>query len=160
MKTTAPDLTAEEIRRLILNQKQEHTPHAFRAGGAAMADFRRLAPIFAAMKPRELAAWLELIEEMADSHRGCLPCTAKIRAYLLLFSRGKLPRLHARHEAAYRALAREGRRMGRDYLGEVVESLHGNDDSPAAEAHRRWWRSLAEEIREARVLGLDPRPFA
>ena len=138
MKKPVPTLPPDEIRRLILNQKEEHTPHAFRAGGAAMADFRRLAPVFAAMKPGELQGWLELIEQMAESHRGCLPCRAKVLAYLMIFSHGRLPKAYTRHEAAYRALAREGRRLGRDYLGEVVASLHGNDDSPAAEAHRRW----------------------
>jgi hypothetical protein len=149
----APSLPAAEIRRLILNQKEEHSPHAFRAGGAAMADFRRLAPVLAALPVAELAGWLELIEQMAETHRGCLPCTAKIRAYLLVFSRERLPEVHARHEREYRRLAIEGRANGRDYLDEVLNSLQGDDDSPAAAAHRRWWRSLAAELADARALG-------
>jgi len=36
----------------------------------------------------------------------------------------------------------------------VLNSLQGDDDSPAAAAHRRWWRSLAAELAEARALGL------
>lgn len=157
MSSPTTKLPPDEIRRLIMNQKEEHTPHAFRAGGAAMADFRRLSPLFAQMEARELARWLHLIEVMAESHRLCLPCYAKIHAYLLVFSRERLPELHARYEREYRSLAAAGRRMGRDYLGEVVDSLHGKDDSPAAEAHRRWWRSLAADIGEARALG---QPFA
>lgn len=149
----APVLADTEIRRLILNQKEEHSPHAFRAGGAAMADFRRLAPVLAALPVAELAGWLELIERMAETHRGCLPCTAKIRAYLLVFSRERLPEVHARHEREYRRLAIEGRANGRDYLDEVLNSLQGNDDSPAAAAHRRWWRSLAAEIAADRATG-------
>jgi hypothetical protein len=147
-----------EIRRLILNQKQEHSPHAFRAGGAGMADFRRLAPVFAALPPERLAVWLELIERVAETHARCLPCAAKLRAYLLVFSRGRLPEIHTRHEREYRSLALAGRRMGRDYLGEVLDSLQGKDDSPAAAANRRWWRRLAEELAEARALGL-PSPL-
>ena len=152
-----PQLAPDEIRRLILNQRAEHTPHAFRAGGAAMEDFRRLASAFAGMDAQELARWLHLIEIMGESHRGCLPCYAKIHVYLMVFSRDRLPELHARLQAEYRRIAEAGRRMGRDYFGEVIASLHGEDDSPAAEAHRRWWRELAADIREARSLGLpDP----
>ena len=155
MKPTTPRLPPDEIRRLILNQKEEHVPHAFRAGGAAMEDFRRLAPVFAAMDATELAGWLDLIEVMAESHRRCLPCRAKILAYLLVFSRDRLlPERHARYEREFRLLDAEGRRMGRDYFGEVIASLHGTDDSPAAEAHRRRWRAMAEELGEARGLGL------
>jgi hypothetical protein len=151
---SVPGLPAAEIRRLILNQKEEHSPHAFRAGGSAMADFRRLAPVFAALPPDQLANWLELIERMAETHRHCLPCSAKIRAYLLVFSRERLPELHARYEREFRRLALQGREQGRDYLHEVLNSLQGDDDSPAAAAHRRWWRSLAAELAEARALGL------
>jgi hypothetical protein len=159
MKSTpAPVLPDADIRRLILNQKKEHSPHAFRAGGAGMADFRRLATAFAALPPERLAGWLELIEQVAETHAGCLPCAAKIRAYLLVFSRERLPDVHTRHEREYRRLALAGRRMGRDYLGEVLDSLQGNDDSPAAAANRQWWRSLAEELAEARALGL-PSPL-
>lgn len=151
--TPAPVLPDAEIRRLILNQKQEHSPHAFRAGGAGMEDFRRLARAFAALPPERLAGWLELIEQVAETHARCLPCLAKIRAYLMVFSRDRLPDVHARNEREYRRLALEGRRMGRDYLGEVLDSLEGNDDSPAAAANRQWWRSLAEDLAEARARG-------
>jgi hypothetical protein len=143
-----------EIRRLIQNQKAEHTPHAFRAGGSAMADFRRLASVFAALEPAELSGWLDGIEQMSESHRRCLPCSAKIRSYLLIFSFGRLPERQARYERELRPLLEQGRQIGRDYWGEVIASLEGNDTTPAAAAHLAWWRELAAELGEARSLGL------
>ena len=154
MKRPMHVLPPGEIRRLIQNQKGEHTPHAFRAGGSAMVDFRRLASAFVALEPGELSGWLDGIEQMSESHDGCLPCSAKIRSYLLIFSYGRLPERQARYERELRPLLEEGRRMGRNYLGEVIASLQGNDNTPAAAAHRAWWRELAAELGEARSLGL------
>ena len=119
-----------------------------------MADFRRLASAFAALEPGELSGWLDGIEQMSESHDGCLPCSAKIRSYLLIFAYGRLPDRQARYERELRPLLEEGRRMGRDYWGEVIESLEGNDTTPAAAAQIAWWRDVAAELGEARSLGL------
>lgn len=154
MKRPMHVLPPGEIRRLIQNQKAEHTPHAFRAGGSAMADFRRLASVFAELEPAELSGWLDGIERMSESHEGCLPCSAKIRSYLLIFSYRRIPERQARYERELRPLLEEGRRMGRDYWGEVIASLQGNDTTSAASAHLAWWREVAASLGEARSLGL------
>ena len=146
MKATFPAIGPGELRRLILNQKEEHTPHAFRGGATGMADFRRVAPALSVMTPGELEPWLDLIEEVAATHRGCLPCSAKLWAYLMVFSRDKLPDRHVSYLRRYRQHARLGADLGRNFLREVLESLQGNDDSPAAEAHRRSWRAYVIEL--------------
>ena len=133
-------LPASEIRRLISNQKEEHSPHAFRAGGAAMNDFRQLGKAFATMDAEELLPWLKKIEIMGKSHDYCLPCSAKIRAYLLIFSKDTLPYLHIRYVREYNKIIKNASNIQRDFLQEVIDSLHGNDNSPAAEAQRRSWR--------------------
>ena len=47
-------MTNATIRRLINNQKEEHSPHAFRAGGAGMADFNRLYPALRRLPAEEI----------------------------------------------------------------------------------------------------------
>lgn len=133
-------LPASEILRLIRNQKEEHTPHAFRAGGAAMGDFRRLSKVLATMSPSQLFPLLLEIEDMAQSHDYCLPCSAKIRAYLLIFSKDLLPDLHLRYAREYAKIIKRAPNIQRDFFQEVIDSLQGDDNSLAAEAQRRSWR--------------------
>jgi len=97
-------LPSSEILRLIRNQMEEHTSQAFRAGGAAKGDFRRLSKAFATISPSQLFPLLLEIEDMAQSHAYCLHCCAKIRAYLLIFSKDllpDLPDLHLRYARKY-----------------------------------------------------------
>ena len=80
-------MTADTIRRLITNQKAEHSPHAFRAGGAGMANFNQRYPILRSLPMDELAEWLSLIDAMRATHGGCGACCCKILAYEILFTR-------------------------------------------------------------------------
>ena len=73
-------MTADTIRRLITNQKAEHSPHAFRAGGAGMANFNQRYPILRSLPMDELAEWLSLIDAMRATHGGCGACCRKILA--------------------------------------------------------------------------------
>lgn len=138
----------ETIRRLITNQKHEHTPHAFRAGSSGMNDFNRLVPVLRSLPPDELVEWLKLIDQVCHSHRGCQPCTCKVRAYLILITKDILPDLHEHHLRRYRShIKRWPPDQNRDFLAEVADSfLHGKDH-PNAEAHKAWWKWLLEVSR-------------
>ena len=136
----------EDIRRLIENQKAEHVPHAFRAGGAGMADFNALYPVLRRLSRTELRRWMGLIDQMRATHEGCLPCTAKILAYSVLFTRDRYPERCERYTRLYQELNRSCEPGGRDFMAEVIDSLAQKPDSPAALAHKRNWRLLADEM--------------
>jgi hypothetical protein len=140
-------MTDENIRRLINNQKDEHSPHAFRAGGAAMADFDELYPALRSLPRTTLARWMRLIDKMRATHDGCLPCSSKILAYSILFTQDLLPELCEKYTRLYYQQIRHNTPPpGRDYMAEVINSLKQGPESPAAQLHRRNWRELAEQF--------------
>ncbi len=138
-------MTNATIRRLINNQKAEHSPHAFRAGGAGMADFNRLYPALRRLPAEEMAGWMQAIDAMRTTHGECVACACKILAYQRLITRDQLPKTSARYAALYADLYRYDS-TGRDYLAEVRASLRGEPDGPAADYHKRGWRQLALEL--------------
>jgi hypothetical protein len=138
-------MTADTIRRLITNQKAEHSPHAFRAGGTGMADFNQLYPVLCRLPADELADWLNLIDAMRVTHGECVACACKILAYEMLITREHLPGRSA-HYAALHADLYAYDTTGRDFLAEVRASLRGDPDGPAAEHHKRGWHQLALEL--------------
>ena len=140
-------MTSNEIRRLINNQKAEHVSHAFRAGGAAMSDFNRLYPVLRTMPRAKCAFWLRLIDKMRVGHEACPACSAKILAYCVLYTQGRLPELCEKNKRLYCKLVRDPKRPPvRDYMAEVIASLHLGSESPAAERHRRTWKWLAMKL--------------
>ena len=140
-------MKADDIRRLINNQKEEHVPHAFRAGGAAMHDFNRLYPVLRGLPGPQLARWMRLIEKMGKSHDRCLPCSSKILAYSVLFTHGLLPELCEKYTTRYYdQIRRTPPPAGRDYMAEVLTSLNQGPESPAAQLHKRNWRMLAVNL--------------
>jgi hypothetical protein len=135
----------DTIRRLITNQKHEHTPHAFRAGSSGMKDFNRLVPVLRSLPPDELVKWLKLIDQVGHSHRGCQPCTCKVRAYLILITKDILPDLHAHHLSCYHShIKRWPPHKNRNFLAEVMASYLHDIDHPNAEAHKAWWKWVFE----------------
>ena len=138
-------MTADTIRRLITNQKAEHSPHAFRAGGAGMANFNQRYPILRSLPMDELAEWLSLIDAMRATHGGGGACCCKILADEILFTREQLPALSARYAVLYADLYGYDT-TGRDFLVEVRAALRGDTAGPAAEHHKRGWRQLALEL--------------
>jgi hypothetical protein len=138
-------MTNATIRRLINNQKAEHSPHAFRAGGAGMADFNRLYPALRRLPAKEIAGWMQAIDAMRTTHGECVACACKILAYQRLITRDRLPKTSARYAALYADLYRYDS-TGRDFLAEVRASLLGDPDGAAAEYHKRGWRQLALEL--------------
>lgn len=122
-----------EIRRLIRNQSEEHSLHSFRAGGAGMADFARLAPVLRSLPTVELGRWMLLIEKMRTGHAYCPPCSAKILAFCVIFTRERLRGLSERYGRLYvERLEAAGPLKRRDYFGEVM----------AAVDRRERWESL------------------
>jgi hypothetical protein len=138
-------MTNATIRRLINNQKAEHSPHAFRAGGAGMADFNRLYPALRRLPADEVAGWMQAIDAMRTTHGECVACACKILAYQRLITRDRLPKTSARYAALYADLYRFDS-TGRDFWAEVRASLGGEPDDAAAEYHKRGWRQLALEL--------------
>lgn len=135
----------ETIRRLITNQKHEHMPHAFRAGYGGMQDFNRLVPVLRSMEPRETGRWLDVIDEVYDTHRHCQPCGCKVLAYQILISEGLLPERHKSYLEQYReVIARHPPVGGRDFMSEVIESLYHGKEHPNARKHLAWWDSVFE----------------
>lgn len=142
-------MTAIEIRRIINNQKQQHTPHAFRAGSAGMTDFNQLHPLLRRLPERTLARHMKLIDRMWLTHEHCEPCYCKILAYCILFTADRLPERHAEYERLYRARI-SGSRRGRDYMREVLDSLLRQIDHPNAKLHKQYWVSVADEMARSR----------
>jgi hypothetical protein len=138
-------MTADTIRRLITNQAAEHSPHAFRAGGAGMADFNRLYPELRCLPAEALPRWLSLIDAMRATHGECVACGCKIIAYEMLITHERLPRRSAHYAALYADLYGYDT-TGRDFLVEVRAALRGDTAGPAAEHHKRGWRQLALEL--------------
>lgn len=138
-------MTNATIRRLINNQKAEHSPHAFRAGGAGMADFTRLYLVLRRLPAEEISGWMQAIDAMRTTHGECVACSCKILAYQGLITRDRLPERSEHYRALYADLFQFGTK-GRDYLAEVRASLGGEPDGPAADYHKRGWRQLALEL--------------
>jgi hypothetical protein len=135
----------DTIRRLITNQREEHMPHAFRAGYGGMQDYSRLVPVLRKMPPEELFQWLDLMDEVYESHRLCQPCGCKVLAYQILISEGRLPERHLDYLEQYRnIITRYPPAEGRDFMGEVIESLYQEKEHPNAKKHLAWWGSVFE----------------
>lgn len=135
----------ETIRRLITNQKEEHMPHAFRAGYGGMQDYNKLVPVLRSLPAEELSHWLDLMDEVYESHRQCQPCGCKVLAYLTLISKDLLPERHAGYLSQYQDHIRQCPPAGgRDFMAEVIESLYQGKDHPHAEKHKTWWKCLFE----------------
>ena len=126
----------ETIRRLITNQKHEHMPHAFRAGYGGMQDYNRLVPVLRTIEPSEIGRWLDVIDEVYDTHRHCQPCACKVLAYQILISEDLLPDRHKGYLEQYREIiSRHSPAGGRAFMNEVIESLyHGKEHPKSQEA--------------------------
>ena len=137
------------IRRLITNQREEHTPHAFRAGHAGMHDFNRVVPILRSLPVEEVHAWLDLIDDVADSHRACAYCLGKITAYRILITQDiePLAERHAGYLSQYaRLLANQRHDEQRDFIKEVIDSMYRGKEHPHRQVHAFHWHEIAETI--------------
>lgn len=146
------------IRRLITNQRDEHTPHAFRAGHAGMQDFNRLISIMRSLPVEEVHAWLDLIDDVAHSHRACVCCLGKITAYLVLMTKDIAPLAarHARYLAHYADVyANQDNGEPRDFMKEVLDSMQLGKEHPHRQLHAFRWHEIAEAIRSAGRHQLD-----
>lgn len=124
-------------------------PHAFRAGHSGMNDFNQLVPVLRQMSPGELESWLDLIDQVARSHRECLPCLAKVTAYRLLITQG-IESLASRHEhyanLYSQILSKQAKGDERDFMREVLDSMYLGKDHQNRNAYVSWWREVAESI--------------
>lgn len=156
-KLTPPRLhcrDSETLRRLINNQKQEHNVHAFRAGHAGVYDFNRLLPVLRSFPPAELEPWMDLIDQMGETHRNCLPCSCKVLAYSFLITQGILPERSAAYKRLYeQSITRHPPPEGRNYLSEVIRSLREGPESPEEIAHKQFWRVTLENILTDKLQG-------
>lgn len=138
------------IRRLITNQRDEHAPHAFRAGHAGMQDFNRLVPILRSLPVTEIRNWLNLIDEVADSHQYCAYCLGKITAYLILITEGieSLVVRHTNYRNQYaHVLADQRQDENRDFIKEVLDSMYHGKEHPHRRLHAFRWHEIVEAIR-------------
>jgi hypothetical protein len=154
-KLTAND--PDTIRRLITNQREEHMAHAFRAGYGGMQDYNRLVPVLRKLPPEELSQWLDLMDEVYESHRLCQPCGCKVLSYLILISKDLLPERHAAYFRRYEDhIRRWPPAGGRDFMNEVIDSLYRGKDHSNAKAHQAWWHSVYEtSLRADEERGFD-----
>ena len=137
----------ETIRRLITNQNEEYTAHAFRAGHAGMSDFNRLLPVLRALPATDLEPWMNLIDEMGKTHRDCLPCSCKVLVYSFLITRDILPERSTEYKRLYdQSIARWNPPEGRNYLIEVIRSLQEARESPEERAHKINWQMTLEDL--------------
>jgi hypothetical protein len=137
-KLTAND--PDTIRRLITNQKEEHMAHAFRAGYSGMKDYNKLVPVLRKLPPEELSRWLDLMDEVYESHRLCQPCGCKVLAYQILISKDRLTDRHEKYLSWYQAGIRSSPpHGGRDFMSEVIKSLYQGKEHQHAAIHKAWW---------------------
>jgi len=148
---------ADTIRRLITNHREEHMAHAFRAGYGGMQDYNRLVPVLRKLPPEELSQWLDLMDEVYESHRSCQPCGCKVLSYLILISRDLLPERHAAYFSRYEDhIRRHPPADGRDFMTEVIDSLYHGKEHPNAKKHLAWWHSVYEtSLRADEQQGFD-----
>lgn len=147
----------DTIRRLITNQKEEHMPHAFRAGYVGMQDYNKLVPVLRGLPLEELSHWLDLMDEVYESHRLCQPCGCKVLSYLILISKDLLPERHAAYFSRYENHIRCWPPAGqRDFMTEVIDSLYHGKDHSNAKAHKAWWNLVFEtSLRVDEERGFD-----
>lgn len=144
----------DDIRRIINNQSHEHTPHAFRAGHAGMADFNHLVPVLRSLPAGELKEWMNLIDQMAETHAGCLPCSSKILVYSFLITKDVLPERNANYKRLYdKGILRCTPPEGRNYLLEVINSLKQAPEGPEARAHKINWLLTLEDMLASQQQG-------
>jgi hypothetical protein len=122
----------DDSRRLINNQKFEHSNHAFRSNGrSGISDFLILLQRFRSdrFEKTDLEEALDLIDVMRETHKDCESCTLKILAFSELFSFNRLPDRYCRYRMEYdrwktleieEHMIEEG--TGRDYTREVMDS--------------------------------------
>jgi hypothetical protein len=97
------------------------------------------------MEPSEIGCWLDVIDEVYDTHRHCQPCGCKVLAYQILISEGLLPDRHKGYLEQYREIISRHPPAGcRDFMSEVIESLHHGKEHPNARKHLSWWDSVFE----------------
>lgn len=150
MTQTESQKQKDLIRRLINNQRDEHTEHAFRAGHAGMQDFNRLVPILRGLPTDELHEWLDLIDDMAATHRYCDFCLGKITAYRMIITKDKPPLAtrHALYRDIYaRILQRQPRAEPRDFMKEVLDSMHHGKEHAHRQMHAFHWHEIAEAMK-------------
>jgi hypothetical protein len=116
---------ADNIRRLIENQRAAYQPHAFRRNGPGMADFNFLLPILRALPARSLTPHLDHIDAVRMTHLDCRPCFCKALVYSILFSQNRLPARHRNYLRLFQKL-RSPRTPARNYIEEVAASLLQN----------------------------------
>lgn len=139
---------------MIVTQTSEYTHRAFRAGHAGMADFNRLLPVLRTLPAVEDEQWMDLIDEMRETHDGCLPCSCKVLAYSFLITRDILPE----RSAQYRRLCDQAITLrpmpeGRNYLAEVIWSLQDAPEGPEARIDKLGWQRAHEEVLLSQVTG-------
>lgn len=121
---TTPCSVAEdrEILRLIRNSSRRHAPCALRRGRFGMEDYGRLGQRLKSVPLADLDRYLGEIDQVRQTHQGCLPCTLKFLAFCQVFSRDRLPHHHAHYEAEfYRGLANHS--GNRDFLTEIIAAI-------------------------------------
>jgi hypothetical protein len=146
------------IRRLIVNQRDDHTPHAFRAGHAGMQDFNRLVPLLRRLPAEEISQWLDLIGDVAASHRHCPYCLGKIIAYSIIITKDLEPLAirHAGYMKQYeRLLADQLNEEPRDFITEVIDSMCNGKEHPHRKLHAAHWHEIAEALRSSSRHQLD-----
>lgn len=122
----------DDSRRLINNQKFEHSNHAFRSNGrSGVSDFLILLQRFRSdrFEKTDLEEALDLIDVMRETHKDCESCTLKILVFCELFSFNRLPERYLHYRMEYERwktleieehMIEEG--TGRDYRREVMNS--------------------------------------
>ena|SRR6478735_4473435 len=122
-------MTEDNIRRLIQNQKSEHTGHAFAGNRGGMQDFNLLYPVLSQLPAVKLRKWMRMVDAMRATHNGCGSCTAKILAYSILFTEKRSPTLCKHYREIYTLFVTRYfvGKYRRDIMAEVLASLHGTD---------------------------------
>jgi hypothetical protein len=118
-----------EILRLINNQRVEHQKCAFHSRGSGLGDFAKLELLLRIVSHRELARYLEIVDDMRKGHFECYFCNMKILAFCEIISDERIHHRFTAYKAEYEMLIGEGDRFGRNYREEVREVIWGNVSS-------------------------------
>ncbi len=122
--TMNTDMSADNIRRLITNQREEHAHCSFASGRVGMSDFSKLYPVMQNLPPEQLAGWMPLIDSMRETHSKCHSCYSKVLAYCILFTLDRLPELNLKYTKCYNEKTEDNRPdEARDYMAEVLNYM-------------------------------------
>jgi hypothetical protein len=122
----------EEILRVIVNARAEYNACAMAGGRYGMAEYARLVKLFEGVSLERLNEYLDLIDDVRQSHRSCFSCSMKFLAFCHSFCGERLEERRHSYKREYDE-ATGGCRLSRDFMKEVSDVIWRAPTRPAVD---------------------------